>query len=457
MESILNTTVGSSKRALIFISLIVVISIVDSQFINTFYATNLGSPGNYHLVLFISLVIIVSIINTILLRFTKRNDVHGKASRPLLFRVAYIGTSAVQYAIIAILAITILEAFVFHGYNKILSLLVVYLSHFWSAIMLGAICFIFVHWFRIIRSFSILTYAAVFGVSIFLILITLPLLTEHFKPQPELIFPRDYTSLITAIIVSSREIGFIYGLGNYVLPVMLISTWVLTVSLLGPYIQRVGKKKFWLIATLPLLYQLLTYMIRNANIVTDPAFVQIIYSQQVQFIFGISYQVSGIFFAIAFLAIARKMRRRVMKNYLIISSLGIISLFCSVQPGMPYYAAYPPFGLATLLFLGLSSYMLLVGMIGIGANVSRDTELRREIYRDLEAHSDIFENFGMAEVQREMERKVIPLTNKFNVADDMRDHIDPTEEDVKIMISEVLNEIESKGSHIKPNEKNAES
>jgi hypothetical protein len=450
MTSILSTVIGSSKRALVFISLIVVVTIIDSQFINAFYATNLGKPNNYHLLLFISLVIIVSIINIILLLFAKRNDIHATSSRPLLFRVAYVGTSAVQYAIILILVITILEVLVFHAYSKILSLLVVYLSHFWSAIILGVISFIYVHWFRIVRSFSILVYGAVIGVVVFLILTTLPLLTEQFKSQPELIYPRDYTSLITGVIVPSREIAFIYGLGNYVLPVVIISSWALTVSLLRPYIQRIGKKKFWLIATIPLLYQLFTFMIRDANLVTDPAFVQILYSQQVQLIFGISYQVSGIFFAIAFLTIARKMRRRVMKNYLIISSLGIISLFCSVQPGMPFYAAYPPFGLATLLFLGLSSYMLLVGMIGIGANVSRDMELRREIYRDIEVHSDIFKNMGMAEMQREIESTVISFTRKIKLADDMRDHIDPSGEDVKIMISEVLTEIQSKRSHIKP-------
>jgi hypothetical protein len=445
-----SAVIGSSKRALVLISAIVIITIVDSQFINAFYGTNLGTPGNYHLLLFTSIVIIVSIINTILLLFTKRNDIHATTNRPLLFRVAYVGTSAVQFAIISILAITILESLVLHGYNKILSLLVVYLSHFWSAIMLGVISFIFVQWFRSTRSFSILIYAVVFGVIIFLILTTLPLLSEQFKSQPELIYPRDYTSLITGVFIPSREIGFIYGLGNYVLPLMIIFSWALTVSLLRPYAQKIGKKKFWLIAAIPLIYQLFTLMIRDPNLVTDPAFVQIIYSQQVQFIFGISYQIAGLFFAIAFLTIARKMRRKVMKNYMIISSLGIISLFSSVQPGMPYYAAYPPFGLATLLFLGLSSYMLLVGMIGIGANVSRDMELRREIYRDIEVHPDIFKNMGMAEMQREMERKVIPLTNKIQLADDMRDYLDPSGEDVKIMISEVLNEIRSKRSGIKP-------
>jgi hypothetical protein len=443
MISTLNAAVGSSKRALIFISFIVMITIIDSQFVNAFYGTNLGTPGRNHLLLYTSLVIMVSLINIILLLFVKRNDIRMTNSRLLLFRVAYIGTSIVQYAIIFILAVTILEAFVLNGYSKILSLLVVYLSHFWSAVMLGVLSIIFVNWFRFSRSFSILIYAAVFSVSIFLILVTLPLLAEHFKPEPDFIYPRDYTSLITGIVVSSREIGFIYGLGNYVLPVMIISTWLLTVSLLRPYIQRIGKKKFWLLISLPLLYQLLTFMIRNANIVTDPAFIQIIYSQQVQFIFGISYQISGIFFAIAFLTIARKMRRKVMKSYLIISSLGVISLFCSVQPGMPYYAAYPPFGLPTILFLGLSSYMLLVGMVGIGANASRDVELRREIYRNIEDHPDIFKNLGLAELQREIERKVIPLNNKIELAGYMKDYVDPSQEDVKIIISEALNEIQS--------------
>jgi hypothetical protein len=245
--------------------------------------------------------------------------------------------------------------------------------------------------------------------------------------------------------------AFIYGLVNYVLPVLIVSTWILTISLLRQYTQRIGKKKFWILATIPLLYQLLTFVIRDANIVTDPAFIQIIYSKQVQFLFGISYQIAGLFFAIAFLTIARKMRRKVMKNYLIISAIGIMALFSSVQPGMPFYAAYPPFGLVTLLFLGLSSYMLLVGMLGIAANVSRDSELRREIYKGLEA--DIFNKMGMAEIQREMEMKVIPLTNKIKLTDEMREHMDPSEEDVKIMINEVLTEIHSKRSDIKPGDK----
>jgi hypothetical protein len=163
---------------------------------------------------------------------------------------------------------------------------------------------------------------------------------------------------------------------------------------------------------------------------------------QFQFFLGISYQVSGLFFSIGFLSIARKVKQKVMKSYLIISSIGIALLFSSIQPGTPFYAAYPPFGLVTVSFLGLSSYMLLVGMLGIAANVSRDSELRREIYRGLESNSDVLKKMGMAEMQRELERRVRPLMEKVRLSDEMRDRIkDPSEEEVKAMINDVLNEL----------------
>jgi hypothetical protein len=453
MLSIVSELSGS-KQVLVLISLMIIVTIVDTQFINIFYGTDLGTPGNLHLLLYASFVIVASIINTILLLFAKRNDIQSTTSRPLLLRVAYIGTSIVQYTISLILFITISEMLIFHEYNKIFSLLVVFLSHFWSAIILGILSLRFIQWFRFATSFSILIYAVVFSMILFLILITVPLLTQQFTTQPQMIYPRDYTSLILAVITPSRDIAFIYGLGSYVLPLLIIPSWILTVLLLKPYANKIGKKRFWLIVGIPLLYQLFTFIVRDTNLVTDPTLVQIIYSQQFQIILGVSYQISGLFFAIAFLSIGRKMKQKSMKNYLIISSIGIVSLFCSMQPGMPFYAVYPPFGLVTLLFLGLSSYLLLVGMLGCAAYVSRDIELRRQIYKGLEVNADVLKKIGMAETQREIEKRVLPLANKIKLSDEMRRHMDtdPDEEDVKTMIEDVLNEIH-KGSHIKPGER----
>jgi hypothetical protein len=272
------------------------------------------------------------------------------------------------------------------------------------------------------------------------------LLTQQFTNQPDFIYPRDYTSLIESVIIPSPDIAFIYGLGNIVLPLLIIASWILTVSLLKPYAGRIGRKKFWVLVSIPLLYQLFSFIVRDANLVTNPALIEIIYSRQLQFVFGISYQVTGLFFAIAFLTLARKMKRKSMKNYLIISSLGLVSLFSSIQPGMPFYAAYPPFGLVTLSFLGVSSYMLLVGIVGFAAYVSRNTEVRQEVYKSIERDSHVL-RLGMAEMQREVEIRVLEVVDKIKLTDQPRDRdMDPDDEDVKMMINEVLKEVHSKKS-----------
>jgi len=448
MLSILRSVSGS-KLALVLVSVVVILTVVDSQFIKVFYGTDFGTPGALHMLLFVSFVIIASIINIILLLFAKANDVQARTGRSLLFRVAYTGTSVSQYSISLILVIMISQMLVLNGYSKIFSLLIVYLSHLWSAIILGVLSFRFIQWFRFTRSFALLIYGLVFIAILFLILITIPLLTEQFRTQPQLIYPRVYTSVILTVHPPSSSIAFIYALGNYVLPLLVILSWIVTVSLLKPYAARIGKKTFWLIVSIPLLYQLFSLIVSNPDLITDPGLIKIVYSKEFQLFLGISHQIAGLLLAIGFWLIGRKMKRKTMKNYLIISSIGIILLFSSIEPGNPFFAAYPPFVLVTLLFLGLSSYLLLVGMLGCAAYVSRDVELRREIYKGLEVDSNVLRKMGLAEVQREMERRILPLVNKMNLSDEMRESMDPSEEDVKTMIDEVLNEIHRKRSDVK--------
>lgn len=453
MLSFVNSIKGSSKHALLLVSIIAVITIVDSQIINIFYGTRMGTPNYIHLLLFILTAVIASVINIILLELVKASNVQSRSVQSPLLKLAYITASVVQYVILTILLISILQMLILHEYSKIIILSVVFLGHTYAAGMLGFLSVAFIKWFKISKSFSILIYGVVFIAIVFLLLLTIPLLTEQYlHRQPNTIVPLNYAILIDRAPLPSPDIAFVYGLGNYGLPLMIISSWILTVSILKSYISRIGKKKFWVIISIPLLYQLFTFIVRDANLVSDPMLVDIIYSRQFQFLMGISYQVTGIFFAIAFMTIAWKTKGKLLKNYLIISCIGIMALFSSIQPGMPFYAAYPPFGLITVSFLGLSSYMLLIGMLGIAANVSRDSELRREIYKGVASDSDILK-IGMAEMQREMERKILPLADKIKLSEEMRIRVDPDKEDVKIMISEVLTELYSRKSNFKASDR----
>ncbi len=447
------SAVSGNKFTIILISLITIITALDSQFIRIFYATDLGTPGNFQFLLFVSFALFASIITIALIRFTKSNDTHARSSRPLLFRTAYICAFGVQIVLSLIMFLVISEMLIFHAYDRIFLLLVVSLSHFLPIFILGMLSAIFLQWFRFGRSLSILVYAAVFIVTLFLILITIPVLMEQFSLQPETIQPKSYITLIQDYFVpgGSTLYSTIYGLENYVLPIMVIASWTLTVSLVKAYLSRIGKKKFWLIVSIPLAYQIFVMVVSNPYLVTDPSLVEIIYSPQVQILIAINGQISGLFFGAAFLILGRKMRRKDLKNFFIISALGVVSLFRSIQPGSPFYAAYPPFGLVTLMFLGLSSYMLLVGMVGSAAYVSRNSEVREEVYRGLEKDSAVLK-MGLAEMQREVQQRiVVALENvkSAKMSDEMKVSLDPDEEDVKLMIEEVLKEVHSKGSRAK--------
>jgi hypothetical protein len=445
-------SVSDGKFVLILISLIAIVASVDSQFIRVFYATDLGTPGNFQFQLFVSLVLFVAILSMVLMRFAKRNDTHARSSRPLLFRTAFISTLCAQTAISLILFLVISEMLIFHTYNRLILLLVICLSHFLPIVILGMLSAIFLQWFRSGRSLSVLVYAAVFIVTVFLILITIPVLMEQFSLQPETIQPRSYIILIQDYFVpgGSTLYSTIYGFANYVLPIMVVASWILTISLLKAYLSRIGKKKFWLIVSIPLAYQIFVIFASNPDLVTDPRLIETIYSMPVQLLININGQISGLFFGVAFLIVGRKMKRKDLKNFFMISSIGVVSLFSSIQAGSPFYAAYPPFGLVTLVFLGLSSYMLLVGMVGSAAYVSRNSEVRQEVYRGLEKDSTVLK-MGLAEMQREVQKRILIALEKVKSAkmsDEMEVRMDPEEEDVKLMIEEVLKEVHSKGHHI---------
>ena len=102
--------------------------------------------------------------------------------------------------------------------SKILSLLVVYVSHICVAGILGVLSITFIQWFKTIKSFSVLVYGIVFIVVIFLLVITIPLTTEQYmNHQPNIIHSVDYIILIGHAPLPSYDIAFIFRLGNYVL------------------------------------------------------------------------------------------------------------------------------------------------------------------------------------------------------------------------------------------------
>lgn len=94
--------------------------------------------------------------------------------------------------------------------------------------------------------------------------------------------------------------------------------------------------------------------------------------------------VGGAILGIAFLIVARSIYDTNVKNYMKFSALGIMLLAISNEDARIYLLPYPPFGLVTISFMGISSYLLLVGIYYSAVSTSINSQIRSIIERSVD-------------------------------------------------------------------------
>jgi hypothetical protein len=63
-------------------------------------------------------------------------------------------------------------------------------------------------------------------------------------------------------------------------------------------------------------------------------------------------------FGIAFWSVAKSLTNETVKGYMLMSAFGMMLLFTANQPTGLILVPYPPYGLATVSFMGLASYLV---------------------------------------------------------------------------------------------------
>jgi Tfp pilus assembly PilM family ATPase len=126
-----------------------------------------------------------------------------------------------------------------------------------------------------------------------------------------------------------------------------------------------------------------------------------------------------------------------------ISAYGIMLLFTSNQAAVLITAPYPPFGLVTISFMGLSSYLILVGVYSSAISVAQDVNLRKSIRKTVEQHSNLLDNIGTSQMEQEIHRRVIKITKeKLNeMTEETGVQSSVTEDEMKQYMDNVLKEI----------------
>jgi hypothetical protein len=82
------------------------------------------------------------------------------------------------------------------------------------------------------------------------------------------------------------------------------------------------------------------------------------------------------------------------------------TLFGSIEIDSILYATYPPFGLVTISFMPIGSYLLFTGLFLSATVAARDIELRKEFYKSAMSQLTLLKTIGVTEMEKGLLKSV---------------------------------------------------
>jgi hypothetical protein len=425
-----------NKKFFVLISIIIFILIIDTSLIKVY---DLISKKfiNWRIALFIVISVTSLISQYLLLKFIKPTAQEAKIRDNLHLNSLYKIVKIFQYVLGAILISVGLQMVVTSHYNTIMLIAIMATSYILSIILLAILALEFFSWFKSNRNFVILLYGLASLMLAINAIFTVINVNERLLDRPSEIW--QFAGGTVVLAAKNAVLDLSYFLSSIL---SFILTWAATVLLLNHYSQRLGRVRYWIIVSIPLVYFLSQFITSFLNLFaplldSDPFFFAIFFT----LIFTLSKTIGGIMFGVAFWTVASGIRHnRVVRDYMIISAYGFILLFISNQAIVLVTAPYPPFGLATISFMGLSSYLILVGIYSSAISVAQDLELRKLIRNYTTRESKLLDSIGSAEMEKEIQNKVMEIVNEQSFKMQNETGVQPSlnEEDIKEYLNKVL-------------------
>jgi hypothetical protein len=345
----------------------------------------------------------------------------------------------VQYVLAAIIAFVILEMLFFSYYDIAMLTITTIVSYSLAVIMMGLLAQRFFSWFRSNKNVVVFLYGLSSATVAINAAFTLLFVTNLLAQKPPEV--REFLLLVSTFITPGSIIDI---LDNAFVISSILSfalMWIATSMLLC---RRLGKVRYWIMIGMPLAYFLSQFVSLFLNLFAPLLNVEpVSYGILLTLIFTLSKPAGGILFGIAFWIIARKIQNSVVRDYMIISAYGLILLFVSNQAIVLVNAPYPPFGMATISFIGLSSYLVLLGIYSSAISVSEDSKLRQSIRNFAIKDSRLLDSIGTAHMEQEIQKRVLELTkqNQDRMAEESGIQSSLTEEDMKEYLQQVIEEV----------------
>jgi hypothetical protein len=353
--------------------------------------------------------------------------------------------SIIQYITTSILIFVILQVILYSRFSTATTTAVMAISYATAAVMMGLLAYLFFSWFKQNRKSSGHLTVLLYGISsaalVLNTVIGLAYLYALSRYKPGMVGSR---SANYVIVISSPIDSILNNLYAITSIIGFILMWSATVILLHSYSKKIGKAKYWFLVSIPLVYFISQFLTLTSSQITSViALAPILFT----LLFVFSKPVGGILFGAAFYSIGRSSAPpgNFVREYMTLAAYGVVLFFISSQNTVAQ-PTYPPFGVIAASFVGLSAYMMFLGLYSSAISVSQDTKLRQSIRRSALEEVKFLESIGAAQMEQELQKRVLTIAkkNSDNMIEETGVQPSLSEDDMRQYLDEVLIEIKAK-------------
>ena len=435
-------TFDNNKIFYILSSLLILIFLLDVNLLKTFDLVN-KTLLNYNIFIFLGISVSFLVLSSLIVKY-KWNHINGFIKKSNKIYSVFKITLITQIFLLSSLVLLNFQVVVLHYYFLHIITISLFVSYALSFFILFFLTYKFLQWYSIKRNYLLLFYSLAFGTILLESIFKLSFTEIMIMFKSQIIFPMTIGSSV--FIPASSIQAFL----NNIFPILsvfsFVFAWIASSIMLKEYSNKVGGKiRYWIIISIPLVFYISQFFVRaNSQIIFELTSNITSLSITLTIIFIFSKLIGGLLFGIPFWIIAKTIHNFTIKTSMTIAGFGFIFLFLTNQAHGIVVTPFPPFGITTSLFFGVSSFLVLVGLYSSAIYISENRDIRR-IIRD-----DILKYNLLSQISnRFIEDKTINYINQIRKSSKNELFVDYNrlflnDKDIKQYVKDVVDEISKK-------------
>jgi len=381
------------------------VMVVDSTIVKYIAFSNKEYPPLVYVSIFVTLAIMFVGTVIVILGFVRRKEAESGLKRGLSVKATYLIIAATQLLLISLMLIIIQPTLTLKNYNTLSLLAVVIISHITALFFLIMLVLTLVDSIMAKRDKILSMYTISFSLMAITIMISLIYSTYVLSNQLSSIRPLPIHYAL--LNVPHSDLAISLGPALDIISILsFISVWIASAVMMNTYSRRIGKIRYWMVISIPLIYFLFPFEKNVFNIFQSLAVSSpVLYGILDVTIFSATKQIGALFFSLVFLAASTLVTKHEMQKYLLITAIGMAILYGSIEIDTLQYATYPPFGVVTASFIPMGAYLVFTGIIRSARLVAQDSQLRREFYNSAMSQLSLLKSIGVTQMEKELIKK----------------------------------------------------